>query len=59
MALSAMIKDRKLQNVKTVNVQAENFSGKFNKIVARAVTNLVDFLKYWQKLLKPKGKFFI
>ncbi|MDR1891316.1 MAG: 16S rRNA (guanine(527)-N(7))-methyltransferase RsmG [Puniceicoccales bacterium] len=58
MAVSAIVKDLKLQNVKTVNVRAENFSGKFDKIVARAVTNLVDFLKYAKKLLKPKGKIF-
>ncbi|MDR2779257.1 MAG: 16S rRNA (guanine(527)-N(7))-methyltransferase RsmG [Puniceicoccales bacterium] len=58
MAVNDMVKKLKLQNVQTVNVRAESFSGKFDKIVGRAVTNLIDFLKYSKKLLKPDGKIF-
>ncbi|MDR1233425.1 MAG: 16S rRNA (guanine(527)-N(7))-methyltransferase RsmG [Puniceicoccales bacterium] len=58
MAVNDMVKRLNLQNVKTVNIRAEDFFGKFDKIVGRAVTNLADFLKYSKKLLKPNGKIF-
>ncbi|MDR2776691.1 MAG: 16S rRNA (guanine(527)-N(7))-methyltransferase RsmG [Puniceicoccales bacterium] len=58
MAVNDMVKKLNLQNVKTVNIRAEDFFDKFDKIVGRAVTNLTDFLKYSKKLLKPKGKIF-
>ncbi|MDR0741912.1 MAG: 16S rRNA (guanine(527)-N(7))-methyltransferase RsmG [Puniceicoccales bacterium] len=58
MAVNDTVKRLNLQNVKTVNTRAEDFSDKFDKIVGRAVTNLADFLKYSKKLLKPNGKIF-
>ncbi|MDR0693169.1 MAG: 16S rRNA (guanine(527)-N(7))-methyltransferase RsmG [Puniceicoccales bacterium] len=58
MAVNDMLRRLNLQNVKTVNIRAEDFFDKFDKIVGRAVTNLADFLKYSKKLLKPKGKIF-
>ncbi|MDR1528235.1 MAG: 16S rRNA (guanine(527)-N(7))-methyltransferase RsmG [Puniceicoccales bacterium] len=58
MAVNDMVKRLNLQNVKTVNIRAEDFSDKFDKIVGRAVANLADFLKYSKKLLKPNGKIF-
>ncbi|MDR2432157.1 MAG: 16S rRNA (guanine(527)-N(7))-methyltransferase RsmG [Puniceicoccales bacterium] len=58
MAVNDMVKRLNLGNVKTANIRAEDFFGKFDKIVGRAVTNLANFLKYSKKLLKPKGKIF-
>ncbi|MDR2603257.1 MAG: 16S rRNA (guanine(527)-N(7))-methyltransferase RsmG, partial [Puniceicoccales bacterium] len=52
LAVNDMVKRLNLQNVKTVNIRAEDFFDKFDKIVGRAVTNLADFLKYSKKLLK-------
>jgi 16S rRNA (guanine527-N7)-methyltransferase len=56
MAVENMLQDLCLKNAKAVNSRAENFSGQFGTIVARAVTNLCDFLKYSRKLLAPNGK---
>ncbi|MDR2628939.1 MAG: 16S rRNA (guanine(527)-N(7))-methyltransferase RsmG [Puniceicoccales bacterium] len=58
MAVNDMVKKLNLHNVKTVNIRAEDFFDKFDKIVGRAVTNLANFLKYSKKLLKSKGKIF-
>ncbi|MDR1457800.1 MAG: 16S rRNA (guanine(527)-N(7))-methyltransferase RsmG [Puniceicoccales bacterium] len=57
-AVNDMVKRLNLQNVKTINIRAEDFFDRFDKIVGRAVTNLADFLKYSKKLLKPNGKIF-
>ncbi|MDR1413782.1 MAG: 16S rRNA (guanine(527)-N(7))-methyltransferase RsmG [Puniceicoccales bacterium] len=57
-AVNAMISELGLRNVETIISRAEEVSGKFDKIVARAVTNLPDFMKYAQKLLRPNGKIF-
>jgi 16S rRNA (guanine527-N7)-methyltransferase len=57
-ALNEMISELGLRNTKLVHCRAENFSGKFDKIVARAVSNLRKFLGYSSKLLKRDGKIF-
>jgi 16S rRNA (guanine527-N7)-methyltransferase len=57
-AVNDMILKLGLKNVKTVNLRAENFSEKFNKIVARAVANIADFMEYSEKLLAKNGKIF-
>ncbi|MDR1433217.1 MAG: 16S rRNA (guanine(527)-N(7))-methyltransferase RsmG [Puniceicoccales bacterium] len=58
LAVSAMIRSLALKNARAVTVRAEDLTEKFDKIVARAVTNLGDFLKYSRRLLVPGGKIF-
>jgi 16S rRNA (guanine527-N7)-methyltransferase len=53
-AVEDMIAGLGLKNAVAVNVRAENYSGKFDTIVARAVANMADFLKYAHPLLRKK-----
>ncbi|MDR1401866.1 MAG: 16S rRNA (guanine(527)-N(7))-methyltransferase RsmG [Puniceicoccales bacterium] len=57
-AVNAMIGEIGLENARAITSRAEALPGRFDKIVARAVTNLVDFSKYAQKLLNPNGRIF-
>jgi 16S rRNA (guanine527-N7)-methyltransferase len=57
-AVRTMAQQLGLQNVDVVVSRAENFCGKFDNIVARAVTNLRDFYKYSARLLAANGKIF-
>ncbi len=56
MAVNDMIKRLELMNVIADNVRAETIHQKFDVIVARAVTNLSNFLSYASPLLKPNGR---
>ena len=57
-AVEDMVEKLGLKNVEVVNDRAENIHKKFDKIVARAVTNLGDFLLYASKLVKTPGRIF-
>ena len=57
-AVEDMVEKLCLKNVEVVNDRAENIHKKFDKIVARAVTNLGDFLLYASKLVKTPGRIF-
>lgn len=56
MAVNDMIKRLELMNATADNVRAETIHQKFDVIVARAVTNLSNFLSYSVNLLKPNGR---
>lgn len=56
MAVNDMIKRLELMNAVADNVRAETIHQKFDVIVARAVTNLSNFLSYASPLLKPNGR---
>jgi 16S rRNA (guanine527-N7)-methyltransferase len=56
MAVEDMVVKLGLKNVQTFVGRAEKFSGKFDKITGRAVTDLKEFLKYAKKLLVPAGE---
>ena len=43
-----------LKNVKTIHSRSEEFNGKFDFIVSRAVTNLPDFVKQTRHLIQHK-----
>jgi 16S rRNA (guanine527-N7)-methyltransferase len=57
-AVGDMVEKLCLKNVEVVNDRAENIHKKFDKIVARAVTNLGDFLLCASKLVKTPGRIF-
>ena len=57
-AVEDMVKRLGLKNVDVINDRAENIHKKFDKIVARAVINLGDFLSYASKLVKTPGRIF-
>ena len=56
MAVNDMIDRLGLSNVIAENVRAETIDKKFDIIVARAVTNLSNFLSYASPLLKSNGR---
>ncbi|MDR2737895.1 MAG: 16S rRNA (guanine(527)-N(7))-methyltransferase RsmG [Puniceicoccales bacterium] len=55
-AVRDMISRLELENTIAENARAEDFCGKFDTIVARAVTNVETFVGYGRKLLKTNGR---
>lgn len=52
--VNAVKEDIALQNVITTQERSENFKGKFDFIISRAVTNLPDFVKLTRHLVSQK-----
>jgi 16S rRNA (guanine527-N7)-methyltransferase len=57
-AVEDMVEKLGLKNIEVINDRAENIHKKFDKIIARAVINLGDFLSYASKLVKTSGRIF-